>query len=697
MKFSILFKLFLVVLLGTYIGLVCNLNRKIFYIVLTSTSFFFLCALFLNLFYRRYSVYRITWLPSFVFFMLFGGLSILYAILSRPETKTNYFDKINGDILTIKVSSIPIYRNQYQRFEADVISVFDGVTLRRSVGKAMVNIRNIDSLNLLNIGDCIQFKRKVHQIKSPLNPYEFNYKSYLQRKGIYALFYLEKGDYKHVSLESFLGDFYIFLRTFQLIGVEKLKIHIKNHENVGVLSALLLGGKWELTPETISTYSNAGVSHILAVSGMHVSLLMGIIGYCFFYFNKTRTQKVIVSIFSSLFIILYAIVTGFSAPVNRAVGMILLVIVGKIIRRDSDMLNTLSIVGILTLFISPHTLLDIGFQFSFLAMLGLLILYPVLYAEIQVKRSFCRKVWSTVAVSISAQMATLPLILYYFGQVPCYFVLANLFVIIPISLIMVVGLLFLVCPSGLFSSLIGEILDLFIDVLNNGLRFIEQLPAATFRFPKMIPLFYCFIALGVVFICVYFHIKKKIYIKFILIFLLGASSMYLTTLYKNYNISGIRVFNVGRNYALGLFHKSKAILLTDLDSTSSQMKYKVQPYFTAKDFGLLGCYNIIDNVSFTSYKRLPYSHQFKDYRFVFIDNFFNEKNRIKGLNMADLVYVIDNVFPTGELVSSLSNNSIVVLRTGLDSNVVEEWCKRANERGLHLVDLNKSPSFEILL
>ena len=174
---------------------------------------------------------------------------------------------------------------------------------------------------------------------------------------------------------------------------------------------------------------------------------------------------------------MYAMITGLSPSVLRAATMFSFVIMGTVLNRNSSIYNTLAASAFFLLIVNPNLLFEVGFQLSYIAVLGIVYLQPLIYKWIYTRWWLLDKIWAITAVSIAAQIATLPLTLYYFNQFPVYFMLSNLLVIPSAIVILSLGiLLFITSPIPAISESIGWVLNKFIEGLNFSIKEIEVLP-----------------------------------------------------------------------------------------------------------------------------------------------------------------------------------------------------------------------------
>lgn len=240
-----------------------------------------------------------------------------------------------------------------------------------------------------------------------------------------------------------------------------------------VVAAMALGDKSQLTRELRDAYAISGASHILALSGLHLGIIYTLLSLLL---SRRRWQMVsqIVIIVS---IWLFVFLVGLSASVVRSAVMVSIYALLSLGHRDKLSVNTLAFAAIVMLLFNPMALFDVGFQLSFMAVLTILLFYPLLESlwsqPFLLDHRLFRWLWTMLSVSCAAQIGVAPLIAYYFGRISCYFLLANLVVVPAAALILYLSLAVLLIPS------LAYLLIYIVDTLNQLLVSIAALPGAS--------------------------------------------------------------------------------------------------------------------------------------------------------------------------------------------------------------------------
>jgi len=337
----------------------------------------------------------------------------------------------------------------------------------------------IDSLNpILDIGDKFVFFSQIERFKSLGNPGEFDYAAYMFNRGYAGYTFVRTGRWnKTEDISSNIGLVGIKVRQCILHFYDSLQL---SNDEKAILSALTLGYKDTLSDDLKQSFQSTGTSHILAVSGMHVGIIYGIIVFLLNLLPKRLSGKVFVGISTICLLWIYVFVIGFPASAVRASLMLTSFCVAGIFGMKNYSLNTLFATAFLMLIWNPFQLFDLGFQLSFAAVLSMIILLPLFNGRIYVENRLIRYFFNILIVSLAAQIGTFPLCLYYFGTFPTYFFLANLLVIPLVGLLMCNGILILIAGSLSYYLLYlpVQLYKIFIEALTRIIHFFESLPYA---------------------------------------------------------------------------------------------------------------------------------------------------------------------------------------------------------------------------
>lgn len=304
----------------------------------------------------------------------------------------------------------------------------------------------------------------------------FNFYQIAKMNQTYYSSYLRSLD-DIMVFEGTAQGFYPYLYKLLRYSKAMLRQHLHDDSAYAVVCALLLGDKDALDAETRNAYVDSGSMHVLAVSGLHVGILYMLIVWCFGLFRLSRKFHFIQHTLSIVLLWGYATLTGLSPSVLRATTMFSVVALGKFLNKRQNIYNSLGLSAIILLMVDPRSITNVGFQLSYLAVLGIAYMTDKIYSGLKVTNRLLDKLWMLTAVSLAAQLATLPLSLYYFGQFPTYFLFAN-WVVVPLAgLVLYLGI-FLLIAGGIASvgNALGYALEFIVGSENKFLLFLSKLP-----------------------------------------------------------------------------------------------------------------------------------------------------------------------------------------------------------------------------
>jgi len=359
-----------------------------------------------------------------------------------------------------------------------VIAITDSTSIQQVIGKVQIYLRKDSAAFALKYGDWILVKNNFAALPDAKNPREFNYKRFMGFRNIYHQAFFEKEDW--LLYEEDKGN-PLMAGVLQLRGslLSILRNYVKDDQAYAVSSSLILGLREKLDDELIKAYSSSGAMHVLAVSGLHVAIMFQIFSYLFFFLDKNSRLKTFKSLIIVLIIWGYAALTGLSPSVLRAAVMFTFVALGSNMKRITNIYNMLAGSAFALLLYNPYYLMEVGFQLSYLAVIGIVMLQPKIYPLYYTRNWVLDKVWMITAVSIAAQVATFPLGLLYYYQFPVYFLVSNLFVIPVSTAILYLGvLLFGVFWIPGINQLVGFLLEKSLWLMNWVVLTIDALPYA---------------------------------------------------------------------------------------------------------------------------------------------------------------------------------------------------------------------------
>lgn len=343
---------------------------------------------------------------------------------------------------------------------------------------ALIYIAKDSASMCLKKGDVLIFRTTFQRPTGAMNPAGFDYAAYFADKGIRATAYIPAQEWKQIRHHTkfSLSDPAEQCRKNLLNLYRTLELP---EDQFAVLAALTIGYKDAISSELREEFGHSGAMHILAVSGLHVGLIYFILQTLFSLLFKKSSNKLIPVFFTICALWMYAFITGLPPSVIRATTMFSLVAIAVSIGRKSQIYNTIFVSAFIILLYDPYLLFDTGFQLSYSAVIGIIYFQPKISSLLYVKNKWVKWWWNLTAVSLAAQIATLPLVLYYFHQFPNYFLLTNYIAIPLASMIIYLTIVFLLF-SGIpvLADLPVFILKKLLFVLNFSVEMIHDLPYA---------------------------------------------------------------------------------------------------------------------------------------------------------------------------------------------------------------------------
>ncbi len=368
------------------------------------------------------------------------------------------------------------------RFRATV-SLFEILpdAYMRNRGKAILYFPKENQDVKLHYGSVLAVNAKLNPLVKKPNPGQFDYTSYFLRQGIYYQVFLREGEYIPVPIES-AGSFnqYLFLLRNKILQI--LQTHIRHKEAAGLAEALLIGYRNDLDQTLLTAYANTGVVHVIAISGLHLGLLFAVMMMLTGLWNRNGKKKWVQFFLVIPVLWIFSLMAGGSASVIRSACMFTFLGIGQLFEKKSNPLNTLGAAAFVLLAYQPNWILDTGFQLSFAAVASIMVYYERIRKLFYFRNPLAIKCWEMISVTISAQILTTPLILFYFKQFPILFLFTNL-VAVPLSGWILLGeLLLCIChPFNFISCKLGLLLENAILMLNTYVLKMESIPYSVIR------------------------------------------------------------------------------------------------------------------------------------------------------------------------------------------------------------------------
>lgn len=411
-----------------------------------------------------------TILIASVFFL---GSTRYSVSLSENYSYSLINNYLKGDLILGKINSIAKNKNNYAKAEFEALKIIRFQDTIPVQGKIILFVKQENEMP--KEFDVCLISSSLNKIKNKNNPGEFDAELFWKHKEIDFISFTSADEYQKIGFAkpNLFSKFTDLRNYFSSILEKKL-----SGDELAIAKALILGDKSNLDNEITSKFGNTGAMHVLAVSGLHVGILVQLLTLFLGLFKKwiSKNKTIVIAL---IVIWIYACMTGLSASVVRSVLMFSILVGSNLLHKNYNNFNVLAFSAFLILMWNPHFLFDIGFQLSYLAMLGIFMFYTPLSKAIHIKNKVLKTVYEGTMVGVAAQLMTIPLTLYYFHQFPNYFILTNIGLMLFSFLILAFGIaLFSFSWLPLINNLLAFLLSISIFSMLFIIDFIDNLPGA---------------------------------------------------------------------------------------------------------------------------------------------------------------------------------------------------------------------------
>lgn len=404
-------------------------------------------------------------LLTYTCFILLGCITIHIHTEYKLE---NHYSK---NILTEEPSLIKVKlfkklkpSKYHQRYLGNIITL-DQI---KTNGSLLVNI---DSTIQVDIDSCIISYTRFSAFTEPKNPHQFNFRKYMAKQNISHQLFISN---KNSKTQKGNLTVYGFTNNIRKRINKHLQTHIKNPENLSIINALLLGQRQNINKDIYQDFVQAGAIHILAISGLHIGIIMLLLNWILKPLKRFRKIGKAIPFIIIILLWSYAFIAGLSASIVRAVTMFSLLTIAIHFNRITNTYNTLCISAFILLLFNPYYLFDVGFQLSYIAVFAIISIKPLFDKLWKPKNYLLKKAYDIFSVSLAAQIGILPLSLFYFHQFPGLFMVSNLVIIPLLGFLLIFGFIIIITAYfNVFSELI-PLYEYCIELLQAFVSYIAQ-------------------------------------------------------------------------------------------------------------------------------------------------------------------------------------------------------------------------------
>lgn len=571
----------------------------------------------------------------------------------------------------------------------------------------------------LRTGDELLVSTRISPPANNKNFDEFDYARYLMRKGICGTGYVASGKWSilssggrplYLSLRPdatnnhYLRTSMLYLRNIANSYREQIISLYRelgfNGDELAVLSALTIGDKTELSESIRESYSVAGASHILALSGLHIGLLYALL---FFILQPVAKRgnagRCLRSVFLIVLLWAFAFFTGFSPSVVRSVTMFSILALADVFGRQSFSLNTLAATAWFMLLCNPAWLFDVGFQLSFVAVTFILLIQQPIYHLFTIKSRIGKYVWGLMSVSIAAQLGTAPLVLFYFSRFSTHFLLTNLAVIPLVTIILYIAVfMLLLTPISWIQTYVAEGVKKLLEILNLFVRWVEQLPYSSIDgiWLYQLEVFGIYVSLLLLF---YYYMNRR-YKNLItcLSFILLLATCHVTMLWIDRPQSSLVFYNVRGCPAVHCIESDGHSWINYVDTLSDKQLLKRAATNYWNHHHLLPSKEITADYKTTTFSRQQQMLSWQGCRICMVtDNRWRNNSTVSVLYTIDYLYLCKGYDGHLEELTRLFVPGCIILDASLSEyrrNRLEDECKQS---GLRFISLSEEGSVCFLL
>lgn len=490
----------------------------------------------------------------------------------RPQHYTHHNSSKNFNAIVFQVEE----RLKPDAYNDKYIVAIKSFNDKEATGHLLINIKRDSLSKPLNVDDVLFTSTDLKTIQKPLNPYQFDYSKYLELKQVYHQLYLSSSTILKISDSK--STIYGYADQLRKKINKRLEDAGFKDSTLSIINALLLGQRQTIDKTTYNNYVNVGSIHILAVSGLHVGAILLVLNFLFkpllyLKYGHFIRPFILVAILWS-----FAVIAGLSPSVTRAVAMFSIISIAMHLKRSTNIYNTLVISAFVILLFKPTFLFSVGFQMSYLAVLGIVSVQPIIYKLWKPKYIIPDKLWQIFTVTLAAQAGVVPISLFYFHQFPGLFFISNIVVIPFLGLILGFGLL--IIALALLNALTEPLViaySFIIDSLNNFIAWVAQFEDFLF---KDIPFTILQVIITYLIIIALIQVYKFQNFKWTtisLVLIIGFQGVNFYNRNKNQNDAFI-IFNKSRHSMIGAKQNEKLTLYHNLDSLQLKTNHAIKNY-----------------------------------------------------------------------------------------------------------------------
>lgn len=567
-----------------------------------SISILYLC--FLQgalLFFLAYMTSKINYRKIFSLLIL-GSWCLIGIVVGKLNNDIandhyiKYKEKGHVQYITVIIKEQNNSNKQYRKYTAEVKTISYKNQRNHTSGAIMLLVDKEKFNSVFTLGNEYVLKVTLSDPITLMNPHQFNYAQYLKRNYILQIAKVDK-----IISESAHYSLVYMIKNFNQNLITKIESSSLSEDSKEFLKAYLLGDRSEMKKESIDAYSKSGIMHLIAISGMHIAFIFGIIFSLLSWVLKSGNRKIII-LTSLSFVWFFGCLVGLSSSVFRSCLMITIYYLFELLKRTSNIYHSMALSAIIILLCDPNEIYSVGFQLSYIAVFFISWLSPSIYKYMKVKNKRVNEwILNPLAVTIAAQIGTLPFVLFYFHQFSLLSIPINI-LIIPYTFVITyssLGEIFLVFLPLEYQTYPTFIYDFLVKILVDTTYYISSMEKLMFKNISLNLMELLFLTSALIFLKNYLYQLK---IKTIFPFFICVICFQLSILYNDFKLSSKKSFIVFNhsNTLLG-FRNGKKLLII---GSSSENWEKVKR-------NIIDPYTIGERISSVQYKTLQMNTVYK--------------------------------------------------------------------------------------
>ena len=611
--------------------------------------------------------------------VLFFLLGLLRFQIALPKYQTNHIvhlkDNDQPQKITLGITEIFKASEKAWNYKVKIHSINNS----KKKGYALLSIPKKTTISSYHLGDTFITFTKLKSLKTTGNPYAFEYSDYLKNQHITHKIWVTNPELH--KIKSPACSWIKFSNKIRNHIETSLKKQPLSTEVLQITEALVLGNKYSINPTLKKDFANAGVIHILAISGLHIGILYLLLNGIFSLISPYSKNNIYAAISIVMLLWIFAWFSGASPSALRATTMFTCFQFTKLSQRHQHPLNALFVSTFILVFVDPFILFSVGFQLSITAVAAIIIGVPKLLTFWYPKNWLTNKIWSIICMSACAQVGILPLSIYYFHQFSSLFLLANIPIMMVITFVLSGAIIVVVCSS--FSTLPIFIINFYNEFILVIIKYVSRVAnLETFILKECyinsFSLLFCYLFM---FYLGYTYNNPRKGFKWSLpILTLGILMCfweYQQRIFKNelwlLNTYNNTILTESTSNKIGIYSKNKL--------SSTDINYLIKP--------------IVGNLHYTTFNTSPLLNSYKYFKYPIL--IINSKNQLPQTS-EKAIFILDNSPKINiERLINEHQPQLIIATAKNYSNLVKKWKATCSKEQVAFYNISENGALNLTL